>query len=119
MASGKLWIRLIPSVTLALGVMIDRAAQPLGVPSLVSVVIAWSLATWASGFAFGVMLAVIARLGLNHAQPFAALGVPAFKHFVRLRVARDGREIEAFVVGAVDPLGAAPPVLVDRFAWRP
>src|SRR4029079_17865699 len=34
-------------------------------------VLAWILATFTSGFLFGGMLAVIARLGLNHAQPFA------------------------------------------------
>ncbi|MDB4995262.1 MAG: hypothetical protein JWM74_2694, partial [Myxococcaceae bacterium] len=71
--------------------------------------------------AFGAMLALIARLGLNHAQPYAALGVPAFKQFVRMRISREGR-IDAFVIGVVDPVGAsADPgadsgaVLVDRF----
>jgi hypothetical protein len=87
-----------------------------------ALVAAWALATWTSGFAFGAMLALIARLGLNHAQPYAALGVPAFKQFVRLRVSVEGR-IDAFVIGVVDPCapasdGAGPvagPVLVDRF----
>ena len=67
------------------------------------------------------MLALIARLGLNHAQPFAALGLPCFKHFVRLRI-REGESapvIDTFVIGVVDPLGGSPPVLVDSFQWKP
>jgi hypothetical protein len=78
--------------------------------------------TLASGVAFGAMLATIARLGLNLSQPFAALGEPGFKHFVRMRVREpaDGpASVEAFVVGVVDPVGGSPPVLVDRFTWTP
>jgi hypothetical protein len=85
-------------------------------------VIGWALATYTSGWAFGAMLQAICRLGLNHAQPYAALGIPAFKHFVRLRVRHDreaGSTIDTFVIGKVDPLGSAPPVLVDHFRWRP
>jgi hypothetical protein len=78
--------------------------------------------TLASGAAFGAMLATIARLSLNLSQPFAALGEPGFKHFVRLRVREpaDGpATLDAFVIGVVDPLGGSPPVLVDRFTWSP
>jgi hypothetical protein len=78
--------------------------------------------TLASGAAFGAMLATIARLSLNLSQPFAALGEPGFKHFVRLRVREpdDGpASVEAFVIGVVDPVGGSPPVLVDRFVWSP
>ena len=79
------------------------------------------LSTFASGCAFGAMLATIARLGLNHAQPFAALGIAGFKHFVRLRVRepRDGgpSKVDVFVIGVVDPVGGSAPVLVDRFSW--
>jgi hypothetical protein len=84
--------------------------------------IGWALATYTSGWAFGAMLQAIARLGLNHAQPYAALGIPGFKHFVRMRIRYDqerGSVIDAFVVGKVDPLGKSPPVLVDQFRWRP
>ncbi|MFO0670434.1 MAG: hypothetical protein U0235_12535 [Polyangiaceae bacterium] len=80
------------------------------------------MATFASGLAFGGMLALIARLGLNHAQPFAALGIPSYKHFVRFRVRAkgDATVVEGFVIGVVDPLGegeSARPVLVDRFVF--
>jgi hypothetical protein len=76
--------------------------------------------TLASGAAFGAMLATIARLSLNLSQPFAALGEPGFKHFVRMRVREPEHgpaSVEAFVIGVVDPVGGSPPVLVDRFVW--
>jgi hypothetical protein len=120
----------IGALPFALGVAADRIAVDVlrgasvdGWPAAraLALVVAWGLATWTSGFAFGAMLALIARLGLNHAQPYAALGVPAYKQFVRMRVSRAGR-IDAFVIGVVDPVGAlADPatdsgaVLVDRF----
>jgi hypothetical protein len=84
----------------------------IGVALLVSILV--------SGAAFGAMLATIARLSLNLAQPFAALGEPGFKHFVRMRVREphDGpATVDVFVVGAIDPVGGSPPVLVDRFRW--
>ncbi|MGH7271613.1 MAG: hypothetical protein ACREJ3_14375, partial [Polyangiaceae bacterium] len=74
----------------------------------------------ASGLAFGAMLATIARLGLNFAQPFAALGDPGYKHFVRMRVREAaGRSsvVDAFVIGVVDPVGKSAPVLVDTFRF--
>ena len=87
---------------------------------MVAISIAVLASTLASGAAFGAMLATIARLSLNLSQPFAALGEPGFKHFVRLRV-REPHEgpatVEAFVIGVVDPVGRSHPVLVDRFEW--
>jgi hypothetical protein len=81
--------------------------------------VAWAGATWLSGAGFGAMLAILARLGLNHAQPFAALGLPTHKHFVRMRVREEEAEtvIDTFVIGQVDPIGGSPPVLVDTFRW--
>lgn len=130
--------RALRVVPFALGFGVLTGAIPLGFALLVdqagvfvtgstlfartlTVVAAWLIATWASGLSFGAMLTVIARLGLNHAQPYAALGVPGYKHFVRLRVTQteEGGAVEAFVVGVVDPLSGEPPVLVDRFAWSP
>ena len=105
----------IGALPVALGAAIDVVATKDLAP-WVAPLLAWLLATGASGFAFGAMLAVIARLGLNHAQPFAALGAPAFKHIVRMRVSRAGT-VDVFVIGVVDPVGKSPPVLVDRFTW--
>jgi hypothetical protein len=67
------------------------------------------------------MLQLIARLGLNHAQPWAALGGSGYKHFVRLRVRSSdaGPRVDAWVIGIVDPIARPHPVLVDAFRWEP
>ena len=80
------------------------------------------LATMASSFLFGVMLMLIARLGLNHAQAYAAMGSAGYKHFVRLRVrAGEGgmSHVDAWVVGVVDPVARPTAVLVDTFRFDP
>jgi hypothetical protein len=62
----------------------------------------------------------LTRLGLEHTQAFTALDHPGFKHFLRLRVRADGRGIDLWCVGLVDPLGPdAEPTLVDGASWRP
>ncbi|HTB72461.1 MAG TPA: hypothetical protein VK762_04420 [Polyangiaceae bacterium] len=117
------------ALPVALGVAARAAGlEELGGTRVGRVAVIWiSLlaSTLASGAAFGAMLATIARLSLNLSQPFAALGEPGFKHFVRMRI-RDGCDpddgpatVEAFVIGVVDPVGGSPPVLVDRFVWSP
>jgi hypothetical protein len=117
------------ALPVALGVAARAAGlEELGGTRVGRVAVIWiSLlaSTLASGAAFGAMLATIARLSLNLSQPFAALGEPGFKHFVRMRI-RDRCEpddghatVEAFVIGVVDPVGGSPPVLVDRFVWSP
>ena len=127
------WLRVVPFATsfgalisalpLAIGVTVDRVGMSALGPTLASriavVTAAWIAATLASGVAFGAMLATLARLGLNHAQPFAALGMPTHKHIVRMRIreSEDETTIDTFVIGQVDPVGGSPPVLVDRFSW--
>ena len=64
----------------------------------------------------GVFLLVLILTGLEHQQGFAALGHPGFRHFVRLCV-HPGGKVEGFVIGKDDPVGAGPPVLIDRFVW--
>jgi hypothetical protein len=116
---------LIGALPIALGVVADRIGiHEIGRSRLDRVIagaVAFVVSTFASGFAFGAMLATIARLGLNHAQPFAALGIAGFKHFVRLRVREpaDGgaSSVDVFVIGVVDPVGGSAPVIVDRFRW--
>ncbi len=114
------------ALPVALGVMTDVAGLgEIGGTEggrLAAIASALVLSTLASGAAFGAMLATIARLSFNLAQPFAALGQPGFKHFVRMRVREpdDGpASVEVFVIGVVDPVGGSPPVLVDRFRWSP
>lgn len=72
--------------------------------------------TWALGF----FIATLTRFGHQHLQAYAALMHPGYKHFVRMRVRADGKGIDAWTIGLVDPLGVGEgPVLVDHFNWRP
>ena len=69
---------------------------------------------------YGAFLAALTWLGLENTQAFTALGHPGFKHFLRMRVRRDGSAIDVWCLGLVSPLRPdEPPVLVDRFTWRP
>ena len=77
------------------------------------------IAAFAATFVFGAYLTALTFFGIEQHQAFSALAHPGYKHFVRLRVRRDGRTIDAFVLGKVDPLNAADPVvLVDKFSWK-
>jgi hypothetical protein len=80
------------------------------------------LATMTSSFLFGVMLMLVARLGLSHGQAYAAMGSPGYKHFVRLRVRageRGASRVDAWVIGIVDPIARPTPVLIDTFHFDP
>jgi hypothetical protein len=58
-------------------------------------------------------------LGIEQHQALAALAHPGYKHFVRLRVRRDGTKCDAWVFGKVDTLDAKEKVvLVDKFSWK-
>jgi Calcineurin-like phosphoesterase len=112
------------ALPVVLGVVIDRAGvDEIGsvlLGRVLAILVGLVLSILASGLAFGAMLATLLHLGWAHAQPYAALGQPGFKHFVRMRVREpdDGASsVEIFVVGVVDPVGGSPPVLVDRFRF--
>jgi hypothetical protein len=64
----------------------------------------------------GYFLLSLVLSGLEHHQAFAVLGHPGFKHFVRMRIGRDGR-IRAWVIGKDDTLGDDSPAIVDQFSW--
>jgi hypothetical protein len=67
---------------------------------------------------FGTFLMLLTVLGLEQHQAFGALAHPGYKHFVRLRVRRDGSAIDGWVLGKVNPLSTRDKVvLVDRFNW--
>lgn len=69
--------------------------------------------------ALGTYLMLLTILGLEQHQAFSALAHPGYKHFVRLRFARDGSHADGWVFGRVDPLKSDDPVvLVDRFRWK-
>src|SRR5262245_22233299 len=67
-------------------------------------------------FVFGLFLLALEITGLDHQHAFAALGHPGFRHIVRVCVHPNGK-VEGFVIGKDDPIGADPPVLIDRFSW--
>lgn len=78
------------------------------------------IATFTGAFVFGAYLAILTALGLESTQAFTSLGHPGFKHFMRLRVRRDGSAIDAWAIGLVDPLREGErPVLIDTWTWRP
>ncbi len=77
------------------------------------------ISAFGATFVFGAYLTALTFFGIEQHQAFSALAHPGYKHFVRLRVRRDGRTIDAFVLGKVDPLNAADPiVLIDQFSWK-
>jgi hypothetical protein len=98
----------------------ERAMDGSGVtpPPEVGAFFVFALSIVIGAWVFGCYLAVLAWLGLNEEQAFAALGHPGYRHFVRMRIRRDGSAIDGWVLGLVDPLGDPRPVLVDRFTFR-
>ena len=75
----------------------------------------------ASSFLFGVMLMLLARLGLNHAQAYAAHGIrglQALRPAARPSERRRRVACRHMGIGVVDPIGGATPVLVDSFSVR-
>jgi hypothetical protein len=82
-------------------------------------VIGVAIAIYAGTLTFGTFLMLLTILGLEQHQAFGALAHPGYKHFVRLRVRRDGSAIDGWVLGKVDPLRKNEKiVLVDRFRWK-
>jgi hypothetical protein len=78
------------------------------------------LAIPTSTFAFGAFLAMLSALGLENTLAITTLAHPGYKHFVRMRVRRDGSRVDAWVIGLADPLApGARPVLVDQWSWEP
>jgi hypothetical protein len=85
----------------------------------VGLALVFAAAIYVGTLAFGVFLTALTIFGLELHQAFSALAHPGYKHFVRLRVHRDGSAVDGWVLGRVDPLGARDGVvLVDRFTWK-
>jgi hypothetical protein len=90
--------------------------HPTGTPGLA---ITFALSVYAGTIAFGAYLTALTVFGLEQHQAFSALAHPGYKHFVRLRVRRDGSQVDGWVLGKVDPLGKKDHVvLVDHFTWQ-
>lgn len=80
--------------------------------------LAYAAMVFAGIFVIGVYLMLLTYLGLATDQGFGPLAHPGYKHFVRLRVRKDGSRVDGWVLGKVDPLRRGEPVvLVDRFRW--
>ncbi|WP_282417298.1 hypothetical protein [Polyangium sp. 15x6] len=78
----------------------------------------FAVSVYVATLIFGTYLTAMTVLGIEQHQAFAALAHPGYKHFVRVRVRRDGSGADAWVLGKVDPLSASDPVvLVDQFSW--
>ena len=102
--------------------ILDLALERLGRSSLAAVLSISTIAidVFVGAFVFGAYLALLTLLGYENMQAFTVLDHPGFKHFVRLRLRADGKGIDGWCIGAVDPLGdGEKPVLVDQFSWRP
>ena len=79
----------------------------------------FAVAVFYGAFVFGAFLALLTFLGLEETQAFTALDHPGFKHFLRLRVRRDGSAVDLWCVGLTDPLAdGEQPVLIDRATFR-
>jgi hypothetical protein len=81
--------------------------------------VAYGLSIYPAALGFGTYLMVLTIFGLEQHQAFSALAHPGYKHFMRLRVRRDGSAVDGWVVGKVDTLDPESPVLlVDRWTWN-
>jgi hypothetical protein len=86
---------------------------------VVEAALALLLSSFTSAFVFGLYLALLTRVGLEHTQAFTALDHPGYKHFLRLRVHAKHDRIDAWCIGMTDPLALnAEPELVDQFSFH-
>ncbi len=116
-AALGLWIAFVPIVTSELFELFVGLVGVRYGPR-VDAALVLVIAVLSGAFAFGAFLAALSALGLESTQAMTALGHPGFKHFVRMRVRRDGSRVDAWTIGLQDPLArAAKAVLVDRWSW--
>ena len=66
----------------------------------------FGVAVFYGAFVFGAFLALLTLFGLEETQAFTALDHPGFKHFLRLRVRRDGSAVDFWCLGLTDPLSS-------------
>jgi hypothetical protein len=102
--------------TLGLAPMLLRLALPRMVPTLAGDGAVMVVCALLGSFQFGLFLATLCKVGLEHQQAFTVLAHPGFKHFVRMCVHPDGH-IEAWTIGKDDALAPGDAVEIDRFRW--
>jgi len=79
----------------------------------------FGVAVFYGAFVFGAFLALLTLLGLEETQAFTALDHPGFKHFLRLRVRKDGSAVDFWCLGLTDPLSHdAKPELIDAGSFK-
>jgi len=79
----------------------------------------FGVAVFYGAFVFGAFLALLTLLGLEETQAFTALDHPGFKHFIRLRVRKDGSAVDYWCLGLTDPLSPdAKPELIDSATFK-
>jgi len=79
----------------------------------------FGVAVFYGAFVFGAFLALLTLLGLEETQAFTALDHPGFKHFLRLRVRKDGSAVDFWCLGLTDPLSPdAKPELIDAGSFK-
>jgi hypothetical protein len=101
------------------GMMAVAEALAPGVPLGWHAIAAYAASIVPAAFTFGAYLMALTVTGLEQHQAFSALAHPGYKHFVRLRVRKDGSAIDAWVLGKVDTLDPkAEIVLVDQWTWN-
>ena len=88
-------------------------------PIWVIATLTFAVAVFYGAFVFGAFLALLTLLGLEETQAFTALDHPGFKHFIRLRVRRDGSAVDYWCLGLTDPLAPdAKPELIDAASFK-
>lgn len=98
---------------------VGSAVWPPGAEGVALSAVVLLLSSVSASVAFGVYLMMLTWCGIENTQAFTALDHPGFKHFLRMRVRRDGSGIDVWCIGLLDPLEeGARPVLVDAFFWR-
>jgi hypothetical protein len=79
----------------------------------------FAVAVFYGAFVFGAFLALLTFLGLEETQAFTALDHPGFKHFLRLRVRKDGTAVDFWCLGLTDPLSPdSKPELIDAASFE-
>ncbi len=105
-----------PLVHAAVGLATTRLG--IAMPDWAEAAVPYVLSVYTGTLAVGTFLMMLTILGLEQHQAFSALAHPGYKHFVRLRVRRDGSRVDGWVLGRVDPLSKTDRVvLVDSFTW--
>lgn len=108
----------IPVVASFIFVQLAASAH-IELPLWLLATLTYTVAVFYGAFVFGAYLALLTLLGLEETQAFTALDHPGFKHFLRLRVRRDGSAVDYWCLGLTDPLSPdAKPELIDAATFK-